>query len=394
MLGCGYRAMLALQLVACLTLGRAAEIVSSSAPKCGALDADAAKDASQMIIEANAKVPPPVQIETRHAVLVVPLKPLEAGDVAADAFAGLPKVLTKAGKSVGDFTKFVVVSTTTKEDGSAGLIVGEDVCTGSGLVDPDAVAFMQSQVPEHLGFQAPAVLKCQRSECSTDAFETLQHQLPFLQALSGDKLKADVLPIVIQNQNLDIGGHLGDALAYLVNDGGLWEGESVLFVFGTDMSHGLPSDLAMDCDRKTAELLTTKSSAQVAAFFRDLKSGDAGDWCSSDNALPKSRASVLAARRVAELLNLQQSHKLVSNNARVRQAKEAALAASVAKAAAAGVPASDEAAAPAPPPLMPEDVRGFVSVLFWDNTMTVSERVGAMTPGGSTPMGFLQRHTA
>lgn len=340
---------------------------------CGASDDEKAiTTAGENLIKANSKKPLPPQIETRHLVLIVPSTPLQSGDVATEAFASMPKVVNEVGDSVAEFTKYVVVGFS-QADGPTGLLLGDDVCGGSGFADDDAVNYFRDDVPETLGNIGPRLLNClSDGECANERSpDNLAAQMPFLQAITKSKLAGNLLPIVMQNQTAELGAGLGEALALLVGPKGIWEGERVLFVFGSDLSRGLPAETAKDCDDATAKFIAEKSAAQIATFFRGLKAGTAGAWCSSDNALPAGRGSVIAARRVAEELSLTTTSTRVSNNV-----LEAWAATSGQK--------QDTAAASAPAPAAAkpkvEKVKGFASIIFWRDATSVNERVSSMAP--------------
>eukprot|EP00930_Biecheleria_cincta_P101401 TRINITY_DN9304_c0_g1_i1.p1 TRINITY_DN9304_c0_g1~~TRINITY_DN9304_c0_g1_i1.p1 ORF type:complete len:382 (-),score=99.91 TRINITY_DN9304_c0_g1_i1:21-1166(-) len=351
---------------------------------CGASDdAEAVAAADAKIIKANSEEPAPPQIETRHMVLISPSSPLQAGNVATEAFASLPKVVTEDGFPVAEFTKYVVVGFS-KADGPTGIILGDDVCGGAGFADDDAAMFFRANVPKKLGFLAPRLLNCLKDgECAAERSpDNFAAQMPFLQAITKGKLAGNMLPVVMQSQTADLGAALGEALALLVGPSGIWEGERVLFVFGSDLSSGLPADIAKDCDEATSKLIVESSAAQLARFFRKLKAGTAGAWCSSDNALPAGRGSVVAARRLAEQLSLTTTRTQVSNSASERWA--AAQQGATAAAAAAPAPAPSALATAEP---SAEKVDGFASILFWKDAGSVNERVAA-----TAPAGFLQQN--
>lgn len=351
---------------------------------CGAsADAEAIAEADAKMIKANSKQPAPPQIETRHMVMISPNTPLQAGNLAVEAFASLPKVVTEDGFSVAEFTKYVVVGFS-QAHGPTGLIVGDDVCGGAGFADDDAANLFRHNVPKKQGFLAPRLLNCLRDgECAAERSPVnFAAQMPFLQAITKNKLAGNLLPVVMQSQTADLGAALGEALALLVGPSGIWEGERVLFVFGSDLSSGLPAATAKDCDEATSKMIVERSAAQLARSFRKLKAGTAGAWCSSDDALPPGRGSVVAARRVAELLSLTTTRTQVSNSAFERWA---------------AMTAQKDAAAPAPAPSAlaaakpsATKVDGFASILFWEDASSVNERVAAMAPA-SDPAGFLQQ---
>eukprot|EP00931_Biecheleriopsis_adriatica_P027019 TRINITY_DN1632_c4_g1_i1.p1 TRINITY_DN1632_c4_g1~~TRINITY_DN1632_c4_g1_i1.p1 ORF type:complete len:395 (-),score=93.85 TRINITY_DN1632_c4_g1_i1:36-1220(-) len=380
----------------CFELSRVFAIrLGRSGPTCASSNDEAAIETAQgMIIAANAKTPMPMQVETRHMVLIAPAKPLDAGDVAAYAFAGLPKSMGADGAPVTEFTKYVVVGFA-QEPGPAGISIGNDVCSGNGFSDDDAVNFLKTTVQSEFLSRAPVILNCANVMCQTSV-DNLDAQLPMLQAVSNKNLAGNILPILIQKQDSLLGAELGDILVSLVGENGVWADKSVLFVFGSDLSHGLPSALAEDCDERMAKMLAEKTPGEVSMMFADMMNNTATGTCTSADAVPAGRTSLVAALQVADKLGLRHTQHMVSNTAQVLQAKERAALAEATSAVAAGVAtASTENAtenamenatgnatenATSSADLKPEDMFGFASVMFWDSTSTVNEDVSYMTP--------------
>merc|ERR1719321_2428927 len=71
-------------------------------------------------------------------------------------------------------------------------------------------------------------------------------------------IKGNLLPIMIQKQSIEIGNALGEALTSLVGPSGIWNKERVLFVFTSDMSHGIKKKQALPLDKELVQTITNK----------------------------------------------------------------------------------------------------------------------------------------
>jgi len=328
---------------------------------CGIPNIDVAtKDAQGLINSAMSEQPAPAEIRSRHAVLVVPGEPfLAGGKLAAAAYASMPRAV-KDGKAGTTFTKFVVVGHAEHSASPQGISLGDDVCGRAGFSDEDAVRFLKTVVEKYLGSLAPRVLNCKASpgNCPEPSSPSLDQQLPFLSALTNNSLRGHTVPVLLQSQSIQLGVAVGDALALLAASGGVWHAERVLFVFGADMSAGLPAEKAELCDTHAAELLTEQGVPQAAKYFQDLWLGKARKEDCGPGALPRGYASLLAAARVASMLNLKTTRVEVGSSAlpEALQGK-------------AGKPA-EEGQEGEPPAL------GYGSLIYWQDGAYIGERLG------------------
>eukprot|EP00933_Yihiella_yeosuensis_P056550 TRINITY_DN557_c0_g1_i2.p1 TRINITY_DN557_c0_g1~~TRINITY_DN557_c0_g1_i2.p1 ORF type:complete len:452 (-),score=135.65 TRINITY_DN557_c0_g1_i2:120-1475(-) len=366
-------------------------------PTCGlANDAAAAKAAKELLIRTIIKEPVDL-ISTRHAVMIVPGDPMLGGMKAGRIFSALPRKI-KDGESVLEFTKYVVVAATKKLGGIPGISIGSDVCGKKGFSDDDAAIFMRTFIPERFRDKAPRLFECSSTPkyCLEERGSDLDNQLPFLQGMSLGDLKGNLLPVMIQGQNQESGVELGDALAELVSTKGPWEAERVLFVFAGDLSHGLTTQLAEQCDTVLSKKLISGNPAETAKYLNELHTGVRSSWCKGDSAVPVSSDSLLAAMTVAKALKLEASRMEVSNTNTVIKEREEEAAQAAAKAAAdaskAAPPASEipltvvnkppepgmeviTTSTPAPPAVN----TGFATILFWEDARFVGERYSSVT---------------
>jgi len=275
--------------------------VTGGGPDCSLADDAAAiervEDAFRIQIEKRT----PLQISTRHAVIVTPSNPFAGANFTMQAFLALPK-LSVAGKLTTAFTKFVVVAHSTLQ-GPKAISLGIDVCgNSSGLTDTLAASFLRKDVFQRLGSFAPQVVHCGPSEpCPEPTPQALAQQLPLLNALLGPgrSIKGSLLPVVIQGQDVMEASRLGDALGYLVHDGGIWDAERVLFVFAGDLSAGLPAQQEQMCDDRTAQVIAQRGVPQIAEYLHTLLQGGARAGCPGPAAVPTGYGPILSAARVA-----------------------------------------------------------------------------------------------
>lgn len=319
---------------------------------------ESTKAASKPLVAALTRLHPPEEVYTHHAVLISPSNPILSGaSFAADAYAALPRVL-KNGNFSTAFTKFVVVGHGPQQ-GLEGITFGEKVCGPVDLVDTLASDYFRKHALPRLGHYVPKLLHCaETGTCKErDLSMGLAGQLPFLQAISGkgSRLQANVLPVVMHGQTVWTATRLADALALLVQPGGVWEAERVLFVFAGDLSRNLPAVQADLCDTKTAEIVSQRGVPQIAAYFDGLLSGQARDGCPGPAAAPAGYGPMLAAARVAANLKLDKRRAVVAHD---------------------GVPNKPGWASFSGP------VLGFMYVIFWKEIRSEGEQLGAK--GGST----------
>lgn len=251
-------------------------------------------------------------VSSHHAVLSVAAPPLNAGgNVVGEGYGKLPR-MTGTNFLQPVFTKVVLVGHTESAPGQkSGLVVGHDVCGDASLVDEDAAEYLRSAAPMKLNKAAPKILDCGKGDCSGGSLPpSFTRQLPFLHALfdgrpgqesNPSKLMGNVLPVILQEQSIYLGLEAGDVLALLVDNGGPWQAEKVLFVFGGDMSHGLAAGVAQQVDANNSKLLTESGASNTASWFRDLQ---LGHGYGGKMAIPDGYSSLLAGSRVADIVDL------------------------------------------------------------------------------------------
>lgn len=256
----------------------------------------------------------PQEINSRHAVMIVPGEPLEVGTrLAAEAYAAMPRTI-KDGEYKTTFTKFVVVGHGENTGGPLNIVVGDDVCGHPGFADADAVQFLRSTVKTALGAMGPPMANCKADpeKCPEPSGPTFDEQIPFLDVLTNSSLKGNLLPIMLEGQSIELGAHVGDALGLLAGSGGVWAAERVLFVFGADFSVGLDASKAMSCDSRTAQVVATGGVPNAALHFKHLWEGDVEEGDCGHKAIPRGFSTIIAAAKTAETLKLSDSRHKVS----------------------------------------------------------------------------------
>jgi len=288
---------------------------TDGAPSCDQLGTNDRAVVLDIINELRGSATPPEEISTKHAVLVAPGEPLLAGrDLAANAYASMPTGF-REGKFGTTFTKFVVVGHAEQAKSPLGISLGDDVCGNPGWVDKDAAQYLRMAAPKYLRNLSPKVLGCKKDpkSCPERLGETLRQQLPFLSVISNASLPGNTLPVMMQTQAAALGVSVGDALALLVGSGGVWEAESVLFVFGADLSAGVEADIADRCDLITAKVVTEKSLPAVSKHMTELWKAGPDTPCGKAT-LPRSYGTILAASRLAGILGLTQTRYEVARS--------------------------------------------------------------------------------
>mmetsp|Transcript_18717 Transcript_18717/g.33864 ORF Transcript_18717/g.33864 Transcript_18717/m.33864 type:complete len:352 (-) Transcript_18717:88-1143(-) len=233
-------------------------------------------------------------IHARHTVLTVP--PDVTGD-GADAIASAYAILPRedgGGELSSHFTKVVVVSRA-PDANSDGVLAGDDVCGAqSGVVDEQALSFFKTAAADYI-----SVLGCQQvPSCTTVTHPTLDAQLPFIEVMftgggvSKKSLKGNLLPIVMQQQSIDFGVAVGDAVHLLVESGGIWQGERVLMVFIGDI---IPQANWPGGVEHEVALLAEQGVGNAVRHYSDL----------APARRPKDYSVMLAASQTAGLLGMQ-----------------------------------------------------------------------------------------
>mmetsp|Transcript_49319 Transcript_49319/g.115340 ORF Transcript_49319/g.115340 Transcript_49319/m.115340 type:complete len:279 (+) Transcript_49319:24-860(+) len=214
-------------------------------------------------------------------------------DAVASAYAILPRE-EGGGELSAHFTKAVLVSRAPGANAD-GVLVGDDVCGAqSGVVDEHALSFFKKAAADYI-----TVLGCgQAPSCTAMTHPTLDAQLPFIEVMftgggvSKRSLKGNLLPVVMQQQSIDFGVAVGDAINLLVASGGIWEGERVLMVFVGDIS---PEKSWLGAVEKEVELLAEQGVGNAVRHYDDI----------APEQRPKDYSVMLAASQAAGLLGMQ-----------------------------------------------------------------------------------------
>merc|ERR1719377_297997 len=113
-------------------------------------------------------------------------------------------------------------------------------------------------------------------------------------------IKGNLLPIMIQKQSIDIGSALGEALSALVGPSGIWVHEKVLFVFSSDMSHGIKKKFALPIDKDLVQTITNEGFGPTATMVAKTKKQDQNPGSPADfvTKAPFGYAAVLAATKL------------------------------------------------------------------------------------------------
>jgi len=350
------------------------EAIPGREERCGPGGPGGNQDVQKLMQEA---IPGP-ELYTRHAVLLAPAAPLaKGGAIAAQAYAAMPHK-PNGGPFTTTFTKVAIIGHA-QGNGPNGISVGSDVslgdgCDGVGLVDETAATFLRQSVPVALSGTGPPVLDCTADAalCPERSSPTITRQLPFLEELfsgapiSYRSLQGRVLPVMLQNRNATdmLAVSVGDAMNLLVGHGAPWYDERVLFVFGGDMSSGLPRSQASTVDGQSASAIVSGGTAEAAGLFTqfvmDPKRGGPA-------AVPRGYTSMLAGARTSELLGL--------TNSRVDSISDSA------------------AFGPDPESNTEGIVTGYATILFWLDARPLGERMSAGAVTNTTVLATINSHT-
>lgn len=339
---------------ACVTVTIANASNHSAASVCGSVDnKEAIKGAQALLNKFYVRTPPPTEINSHHAVLLVPNSPLTAGGgFATEAFASLPRVLD--GRTfTSAFSKFVVVGHAAGQGMHKGIEFGDDVCGAAGYTDELAARFFGTEVQSQLSHFAPDLINCgSKPEACQGQVAGMDEQLAFLGALLGPfrSVKGSLLPVMLHGQGIRLGSRLGDALTLLVAPGGIWEAERVLFIISGDLSKGLPAAVAKHCDQRTTEMIVEGGVPRMAEYIEALLGDRMAEGCPGKAAVPEGYAPMLTAARVAGKLKLFKRQAVVAHYGLDKETEWKSFD---------GV------------------IRGYASVLFWQDSRSVWERLGA-----------------
>lgn len=324
----------------------------SPALTCSIRDYDLYTKAADQLIN-QAMGDSPEEVSTKHAVMVVPSAPLLAGGrKVAKYIASLPREI-KDGQSVTAFTKFVVVGHGEHTAEPIGISLGDDVCGGKGFCDMEAVRTLRTSIKKQLGTTGPRFLKCKvyPGDCPERSSPMVEMGIGFMNALSHNGVRGNIIPIMMQSQSPELGVALGDALALLIASGGAWQKERVLFLFPGDLSGAKNRAQAQICDTRTLEVVTGQGAPQIVRYLADLWAGKIMKGDCNKESVPRSYGGLLAAARVANSLGLKQ-RKFEIMNTRDNQATVG----------------GDDL------------VMGYSTVLFWQDEGLPGEKLGAQQP--------------
>jgi len=151
--------------------------------------------------------------------------------------------------------------------------------------------------------------------CPTKVNPTIDQQLPYLSMIFDEPdpndstkkartINGNLLPIMIQKQSVDIGNALGEALTSLVGPSGIWNKENVLFLFSSDMSHGIKKKFALPIDKAIVQTLVNGGFGPMVNMINKDKAHDQNPGGPADfvTKAPYGYSAVLAAAKLAENL--------------------------------------------------------------------------------------------
>jgi len=248
------------------------------------------------------------QVESKHVVMVVPVVPIaDGGVIVAQAFKALPR--KPVGMATTSMTKVVLVGHS-YVDGNDGITVGTQACKDD-LVDKEAAKWFKQNTMNPMVLTRLDTPDC----CPTMVNPTIDNQMPYLSMVFDEPdpndslkkartIKGNLLPIMIQKQSVDIGNALGEALTNLVGPNGIWNQEHVLFVFTSDMSHGIKKKFAAEVDKALVSVITNSGFAPLVNEINTVKAHDQNPGSPAEfvTKAPYGYSSVLAATKLAENL--------------------------------------------------------------------------------------------
>jgi len=238
------------------------------------------------------------QLESNHMVVVVPKTAAhEHGEsmISARLYASLPLQPGGTGFETS-MTKVVLVGV--DEDGES-----------EGLYIPNCGEFWDEGAAKTLKAHAGSMVNGP-SFLASKATDTLINQTPFINMILGERLKGNVLPLVLSKQSYQLAQQTGDLLASLVGTGGAYQAERVLFVFAADLSHNLEKQWAKPRDTETVTKMTSEGFGAVLKYFQKMKEVSVGD----EHRRPYDYGSCLGAVKLAENLALRGASIAVANS--------------------------------------------------------------------------------
>lgn len=259
------------------------------------------------------------QVESRHVLMVVPVVPIDkGGELVAQAFKGLPR--KPVGMATTSLTKVVLIGHS-YVDGNDGITVGSEACRAD-LVDQEAADWFKQNTMNPVVLNRIDTPDC----CPTMVNPTIDQQMPYLSMVFDEPnqtdalekartIKGNLLPIMIQRQSVDIGNALGEALTSLIGPSGIWNQEKVLFVFTSDMSHGIKKKFALPNDKAMVNVITNSGFGPFVNEVNKVKAEDENPGTAEFvTRAPYGYSTVLAATKLAENLHYRGSPMAVSSS--------------------------------------------------------------------------------
>lgn len=259
------------------------------------------------------------QLESKHVIMVLPVVPIQdGGEIIAQAFKALPR---KPVNYLTSLTKVVLVGHS-YVDGNDGITVGAEACRAD-LVDKKAADWFKKNTMNPMVLSRIDNANC----CPTKVNPTIDQQMPYLSMIFDEPdpkdstkkartVKGNLLPIMIQKQSVDIGNALGEALTSLIGPSGIWNKERVLFVFTSDMSHGIKKKFALPIDKDIVAAITNQGFGPTVNKINKVKAGDQNPGAPTDfiTKAPYGYSCVLAATKLAENLKYRGSPMAVTSS--------------------------------------------------------------------------------
>jgi len=290
---------------------------------CGAGDSDYLgpkpiwNDIGQKFVEATVLH----QLESHHVIAIAPVVPIfDGGEIVAQLFKALPRKPVAA-MATTSLTKVVLIGHS-YVDGAEGITVGAEACKAD-LIDKEAADWFKKNTMNPMVLSRMDEPDC----CPTTVNPTIDQQMPFLSMIFDEPdpnkpnekvrtIKGNLLPIMIQKQSIDIGSALGEALSALVGPSGIWVHEKVLFVFSSDMSHGIKKKFALPIDKDLVQTITNGGFGPTATMVAKTKKQDQNPGSPADfvTKAPFGYSTVLAATKLAQNLKYRGSPMAITSS--------------------------------------------------------------------------------
>lgn len=199
------------------------------------------------------------QQESEHFVALVPATAaFDTGEaeVSAAAYTRLP---IDAKSTTGYGTKLTKV-----------VMVGASA-SASGLYLADCGGLTDTAAADWLRQKAATQVNSLPLNDGTGSASPLEMQVPFLNLVFEGKLPGNVVPLVLGGQSAEAAQQVGNLLRALVQKGGPYVNERVLFLFVGDLSRDLEKKWAQPRDDETVQKLITSSFGDLSVYFSDLE---------------------------------------------------------------------------------------------------------------------------